>query len=417
MCQRVVMFLLFQLISIFQQISKASPQKQNVSCAALELSFNRHYCAIKTPIQDINNVNFVDLKPSFDRFSISGILSNFPQNFFVNYPFITSFSLSDSLIKSFTADNLIGAGNLTTLYLTNASFSTLKQNTFVNAPNIKVLSFFTGAITFIESGAFKGLSSLTDLTLQSNLLDTLQVGVFDDLIGVQYIRASYNRLTTIPNGIFNKNVNLTKVEFNSNQIKSLPSGLFFQNLNFYGASFRYNLLQAATTLRAILVDYSFNSIKTVFITIRTRNIFLDGNSLTRINCAHNLSVTGFSAENNSLVNFRCIRSMKNLTSLNLSSNNLTMVAMLAFKKMTSLSEVDLSKNKFKNLWPRVFSTCAKLQTIYCDFFSNYQNLKKLMPKLWRLGINTKSWNCTKYDNTIALLKNLSIYTISNGCTL
>lgn len=415
MAKRLLPFLL--LLSV--EIIKVSADRQNLTCDKVELSFQPLHCGIRnTVIIDINNVDFVDLKSTMTRVTFRwGLVTMIPPNFFVKYPQVTLFSMMDTKMSKFGNEDLEGGGNLETLSLSNFAFTELKPQSFLNAPKLKQFTLFQGELSSIDANVFKGLKMLNHLSLTELKIESLPSGIFDELHDLQDLKIQKNFLSALPVDLFKRNPNLTRVDFSDNQIKNVPLNIFANNLNVDYASFRNNLLEKSSTFRVYSIDLTDNKLKTIFITKKTRNVLLANNKIDRVNCATDLSIIGFHAFNNSISNFRCIRNMKNITNINLSFNNLTIVGKPAFKNLVNLKEVNLIGNKLKFLWPRIFIPATKIETIYAEFFNNYRNLKLMLPKIWRVELKTKFWNCTYFDEVMGILKNQKIYTISNGCTI
>lgn len=408
----------YLLFVLFIQVFVTKTQKQNLTCSKTEIIFNSKYCAVRnTNIIDINNVEFVELKSSMTALSInSGVLDSLPSKLFVKHPYITNFFFTNTLMKNLKAEDLEGAENLLQLFLTNTSFSRLKNNSFERASKLTNLFLYQGIISEVDVNAFQALTSLIELTLTNQMLETLANGVLDDLIALKIIYLNENKISSLPEGLFTKNLNLTVVQASKNQLKSLPPNLFLNNLKIDYALFNENLLEKVTTLRINSIDLSKNQLHQVYITKRTTNVLLMDNFVTKINCAKNLSLKYLYADNNGISSFRCIKNMKDLFSISLAHNNLTVVGKSAFKKLTSLTNLNLYGNKFKFLRPMVFAKAIKLQRLECDFLNNYQNLHQRHPYLSILRLNTKLWDCSKLDETNALLKSQKIYLLSNGCS-
>lgn len=394
-------------------------QRQNLTCSPTDLRFNSRSCFIRqTNITDINYVDFVDFKPTMTTMAIvSGPISGFPPGFFLKYPQVTTFTIQDATMSNFNGTELTGASNLTLLFMSNTGFSKLQGNSFKKAPNLRNLALYSGILQKIDVSAFSGLKQLTELSITDHIVDDLQVGVFDELIALTYLYISNNRLTTLHSGLFKYISGLSVIEAFENRIKTLPQNLFFNNPKISAANFRDNLLEKVTTLRAQTIDLQNNSLKQVFVTRFTKMASLGLNQITRINCALNLSITTFDPSDNLLPNFRCIRSMTNASIVIASNNNITFIGKPAFQRLTRLSEIRLDGNKLKFLWPRIFAPATGLQSITCDFLSNYHNLTLRYPKLWRIQLNSKTWNCTKFDLATSVLRAQNIFVASNGCSL
>lgn len=409
----------YLFIFTYCQIQLVLSQRQNLTCSPTDLRFNPRNCFIRqTNITDINNVDFVDFRPTMTTMGIaSGPISGFPPGFFIKYPQVSTFTITDATMSKFNGSELAGAANLTLLFMTNTGFSKLQGNSFKNAPNLRNLALFSGILQTIDVTAFSGLKQLTRLSITDHMVDNLQVGVFDELTALTNLFISNNRLTTLHSGLFKHVPDLSVIEAFGNRIKTLPQNLFFNNTKISSANFRDNLLEKVTTLRVETIDLQNNSLKQVFVTRFTRTASLGLNKITRINCAFNLSITIFDPSGNLLPNFRCIRSMTNVSIVIASNNNITFIGKPAFQRLTRLSEIRLDGNKLKFLWPRIFAPATGLQSISCDFLSNYHNLTVRYPRLWRITLNSKSLNCSKFDLATSVLQAQNIFVSSNGCTV
>jgi Leucine-rich repeat (LRR) protein len=391
-------------------------QTTNVSCSKDTLRYNPSSCMIRdTNIPDVNNINFIDFKPSMTSLSFTGgIMDSIPPNV-LKIGNITIFSMSNTLIKTVKADDFQNGQFLKTFYLSNYSFTQLQANLFQYAPNIGTLTFYTGNLSSIDVKAFSELRKLTTLTLSLCGIKSLSVGIFDDLVSVTTIRMENNLLRELPLGLFDKTLNLTNLQISNNFLTSIPPKLLLHNsLTQFGA--RYNLLESVSTVRALTADFTDNFLKKVTISRVTTDALLNNNNISKLNCAKGLSIRTLGLSNNSLTSLRCIRAMKNLTYLDISRNKFKVLGRKGFKNLVNLYQLNTQDNSnLKFLRPVAFTNSKNLQIITCDDLVRYDTLKTIYPKLWWLTISTKMWNCTKLDNVTAILKNQSIYTVSIGC--
>lgn len=202
---------------------------------------------------------------------------------------------------------------------------------------------------------------------------------------LKYISLNHNQITVVEDGAFENNKDLVSLDVSYNNLTSIYNITVGSEINL-----NYNLLQKLN------VSSTFTNLQFI------------GNMVSSLSCAGSLSMKVLDGSNNYLSNMNCIKKMENLTSLSLSNNKFTQLTKAAFTKLINLEYLEIYNNLIKKLTPSVFKSLIALKQLYVDKLTVYRNLRSVLPKIEKLGVTSKTWNCTQTQSVADLVNVVNI---------
>lgn len=382
-----------------------------LSCSLSMLSFFPWRCSL-------NKLNITSNGPfSYSNFGsevtdvqfTSGTMANFPSQILVDHPTVSVVGVSLSNLAAITPSDFQNMPQLQGLRFAVTNITQLQANTFQGCPNLLSFQLSQGVLQSIDVNAFSGLIHMNLLDLAKNAIKIIPPGLFDSLLNISTIRLNNNQIGSLDPLLFRNTVVLQMFDVRSNQITQIPAGLFNGIPNMNDIAFSNNQLTNGSAFNSEWVDFSENMMTTFYVTGPSNHIVISDNFITTLSCDTNLfNVTTFIAANNSLSTMKCINLMHNVTNLDISFNKFTVLKKKAFLNLLQLKYLDLEGNLFKKLNPTVLSPLIELVGLTVSNFTAYNNLRTLLPKLYKLKLATNNWNCTKIANIGTILNSQKI---------
>jgi Leucine-rich repeat (LRR) protein len=351
------------------------------------------------------NIVYTNLGKNFTAFEIySSEIANIFQNLFIDFPFLQTFTISDSIFSTIRSTDFNGANRLIYLYLVNTTVKALTNNIFQNCKNLIILSVVNGVLDSIDKDALKGLKKLKQLNFFKNQLAELQSGTLDDMLNLVSFNCYMNSITAIPSDLFNKATKLEAIDFSFNKIVTIDDTTFSNLPVLNTISLNDNQLIGFKAPQAAFLILTNNQIKIFHISQHIQQLSIANNSLEKITCDKNLGATEINANQNNLRNLLCIKSMVNLTNLDVSRNKISKLNKKPFTRLTKLWYLNINGNP-KRIFPtNMFTSLQTLITLRVDGLRNYQIVKKVLPKLIQIKINTDNWNCSHAEKVAEFLE-------------
>lgn len=317
-----------------------------------------------------------------------------PEKVFVYNPKLVFVSISECRTTKITKSFFANAVQLQKFLFQKNSISKITNNTFASCKSLETLELNDNKIVRIESAAFQGLSRLSVLAITDNLLEDFPPTMLYPLVSLQMLHAFNNKLKSIDELFFNNNSFLKYVDLSNNQLTTIPAKLF-SALPFLNSIYlqNNNLINVAN-IDVAYVDVSNNMLTTFFVGSNIIKLHLDNNFIESIQCSKIMKVNTFEANNNSLTNFHCISEMVQLTFLSLSRNKLNKPAPQTFVNLKLLQNIDISDSKKTVKWQAsFFKGLNSLYILRIDKLFTYKFVKKYLPNLSMLGLETSKWKC------------------------
>lgn len=199
------------------------------------------------------------------------------------------------------------------------------------------------------------------------------------------------------------------ITLNHNQINLIEEGAFENNKDLLLLDISYNNLTSIYNLTVGLeVNMNHNLLTKIHVSSSFTKLEFVGNLVTSLSCSVNPSMQFLDGSNNALKSMNCIKTMTNLTTLLLSNNNFTQLVKTAFTQLTKLQYLEIYKNPIKTLKSSVFGPLIQLRELYVDHLTLYKTLRTVLPNIEKLGVTSKTWNCTKVETVAGHVNALNI---------
>jgi Leucine-rich repeat (LRR) protein len=333
--------------------------------------------------------------------SLNKIEYLYPNQFMNNSIRLGKIKLSGTNLRNLTlALNLNSFFSLKYLDLSSNMISELPDNFFINSIQLLHLNLSRNSIRKIDGQIFLPIQNLIELDLGFNQLEILDEGSFSTLFKLEFLDLSHNRLRILDQSIFGDNYlgELRTILLNNNKIlkqiafffdypHSYVINLAGSNLTEIPLVIRNNILQIEE------LDFSSNCLKSIQISFfkMTNLIFFlsfRNNSIEEVQDSsfgvlRMLITLDLSSNFISNITNRTFSRLHNLEILSLSSNIIEMLDGSIFDELYYLEKLDLRSNKIKFIHGDVFKYTHFLTAILFDgnpievFFKN-ETLKGLV---------------------------------------
>lgn len=342
-----------------------------------------------------NNDGKVIADLMFDKTSFTEL----PQNIFVNYP-IETLSVLHSTLNHLDINNFKGGSKLKSIMFFQAKFQSVPSKIFQFSPNIELLEFIECPIQEIAENAFNNLLKLKTLKLANLPLTMYPSNMLENITTLETIAMENCSLETLPGDFFATNLNLNKIVLYRNKLKSVAVGIFDHLNNLKFLNIDANDLTDLSTSSAQNIFADFNRLQHIHISSATKKISVRSNSISKITCDDYLIINFAKFQNNSLRSFDCFRDMKQAKAIHLDNNNLSHLNSEDFRHLQYLGTFTILNNSRLETNAEIFSDLKNIMELSVDQLSSgYGNIRKNLPKLKNLSLQTTSWNCS-YQNQI-----------------
>lgn len=343
--------------------------------------------------------------------------SEFPSLIFYHFCRVKRFILTNQHLKRIEATDLQNADSVNLLNLAGNEIERIEANTFVHAPNLKDIDLSSNAIEFIDDQAFNNVS-LRTINLRENKIMNFTWQPVDER-SYCYIWSGNERflIETVDmsdlDTSFKNDASFNPFARNANPIRMKGDEIMIQNNDLESV-----ILHQQTKK----LDASHNRISKIIFDEDSNG----NSSLGR--SEFKLSVLNLS--NNSITSVLGLELQRFavLEELDLSNNLLESLAGSSFLPLKNLKRVRLSNNKFRSL--NVGSTFNTLLLEYLDVSDNNlgsfrlnnifpnlvelqinnnsltvldTNIKRMAPKLEKVGLSGNNWTCDHLISAFPLI--------------
>lgn len=192
------------------------------------LEINNVYQMVELALDSnlISSITILDRLPQLKIISIkSNLLTELPNQLFINLVNLTSLNLSKNALTQLHKDIFVPLINLEFLNLNTTKLTELPETIFQNLGNLDTLSLSNNVLTVLPETIFNSLVKLTELYLDHNALSVLPENIFKALVLLHHLGLSNNNLTQLPSTIFD-NTDLREIDLSNNPLTTLDITIF-----------------------------------------------------------------------------------------------------------------------------------------------------------------------------------------------
>jgi len=343
--------------------------------------------------------------------------------------------------------------NAERVYLNNTEITQIPSQSFVHAFNLRELYLNHNQIDLLVEEVFSPVLQASTIDLSHNLLTTINPFAFERCKQLRRLYLSYNRITNVPEDAFDLLPSLSVLKLDNNLIKQLDYSLFSSNRFIEEIDLSHNGLMELqfhfSGDRLRLIDAAANNIQKVLLksTIETSGVAvnLSSNKLVQFCLPEKIEITVLNVENNrlgkSLIEISNITALASLRELYLGSNSLPPLEPETFSALENLkylgipstellelrhevflpldqlTYLDISYNPLRIIDLRALKPLGSLTSLYINGNElngmDLRNIKSYLPKIFEIQISDTEWNCAHLQETIAEMKNQSVYLVAH----
>lgn len=377
-------FLIFAITFVSQTVVQSNSNTWISDCK--QISQSVFLTCFKEPNNDSinnnnNNLNTVcksDGKQDIIRMRINQCQMPDLQsyNFFIVYPNLSEFHISNIELKSLKNEDFHGANALNHFIASNNRISEIPSFVFGRAPNVTHVDLYNNRITVISENAFEYVKqTLRVINLSKNAIQYVNRKIFRGLTALTALYLAYNNITYIESNAFAESSNLKWLDLSSNSIQFLERGTFDGLNNLRGLDLSNNLISDKD-----ITIHTFSPLVYLNELQLNDNLFrnlewleaLELKHLINLNLAHNqIAVVGPHFEKMAI----------GLEKLDLSQNIIEIIHLNAFHGMHRLRHLNISYNRLSEIDTDVFRDVANVDILDLsanDFRSPKETLKNIL---------------------------------------
>lgn len=288
-------------------------------------------------------------------------------NFFIVYPNLSEFHISNIELESLKNEDFHGANALNHFIASNNRISEIRSFVFGRAPHVTHVDLYNNRITVISENAFEYVkSTLRVINLSKNAIQYVNRKTFRGLTALTALYLGYNNITYIEPNAFAESNNLTWLDLSSNSIQFLERGCFDGLNNLRSLDLSYNMIKDSDiTIHTFSPLVYLNELQLNDNQFRNPEWLdaLELNYLMSLNLAHNqiavvephfgklaiaLEKLDLSQNIIELIHLNAFRGMNRLRNLNISYNRLSEIDSDVFQGVANVDKLDLSGNDFRS---------------------------------------------------------------------